>query len=98
MKNPDSMLRFARLAKVALLVLTLPHSNAEEERVFSMITKNKTDFRPNLKLDGTLMSILSVKLANPEPCQKYEPPKAVIETAKKATMEYNRAHSSKSNN
>ena len=79
-----------------LLVLVLPHSNAAEERVFSMVTKNETAFRPSLKLDGTLSSILTIKLANPEPCFKYEPTSAVLETAKRATMEYNRAHSSQS--
>ena len=89
---PDGSLIFAKLAKVALLVLTLPHSNAEEERVFSMVTKNKTKFRPNLKLDGTLSSILTIKLANPEPCHEYEPPKKILEAAKKATVEYNKEH------
>ena len=29
----DGVLRFRRLAKIALLVLVLPHSNAAEERV-----------------------------------------------------------------
>ena len=52
MKSPDGAFLFKRLAAVALLVLTLPHSNAEEERVFSMVTKNKTKFRPSLKFDG----------------------------------------------
>ena len=61
--NPDGVLRFRWLANVSKLVLILPHSNASEERVFSMITKNKTSFRPNLKLDGTLASIITVKLA-----------------------------------
>ena len=95
-KNVDRKLTFERLAKVALLVLTIPHSNAEEERVFSLVTKNKTKFRPNLKLDGTLASILTIKLANPQLCYKFEPPQEVIESAKKATVTYNRAHSSKS--
>jgi len=95
MKSPDGMLRFPRLAKVAQLVLVIPHSNAQEERVFSMVTKNKTIFRPNLKLDGTLSSILTVKLANIELCLKYEPLHAVIETARKASTEYNKAHSSR---
>lgn len=95
-KNPDGKLIFERLAKVALLVLTIPHSNAQEERVFSLVTKNKTKFRPNLKLDGTLASILTIKLANAQPCHKFEPPQEVIESAKTATMIYNQAHSSKS--
>ena len=92
MTNPDGIPRFSRLTRVAKLVLILPHSNASEERIFSMVTKNKTTFRPNLKLDGTLASILTVKLANPEPCHTYEPEKLVLETAKKATMMYNRSH------
>lgn len=95
LKGADGMLRFSKLSKVSQVVLVIPHSNAQEERVFSMITKNKTAFRPNLKLDGTLSSIISVKLASPEPCHQYEPPASVIDTAKKSTMVYNRAHSSR---
>ena len=95
MNRADGLCRFAKLARVAQLVLILPHSNALEERVFSMISKNKTNFRPNLQLDGTLSSIISVKLANLEPCNECEPPKIVLEKAKRATMEYNREHSRK---
>ena len=95
LKTPDGAFSFARLASVALLILTLPYSNAEEERVFSMATKNKTKFRLSLKLDGTLLSILTIKLAKSEPCHKYSPSAEVLKSAKKATMEYNRAHSSK---
>ena len=62
----DGTLRFAHLSKVACLVLLIPHSNAEEERVFSMIKKNKTDFRNRLSLNATVSSILTVKLTNPE--------------------------------
>ena len=40
-------------------------------------------------------SILTIKLAKTEPCHKYEPTCEVLERAKKATMEYNRAHSKK---
>ena len=54
MKDPSGCPMFENLARIALLVLTLPHPNAEDERVFSLVTKNKTKFRPNLKLDGTL--------------------------------------------
>ena len=93
-KFPDQL---SRLPKVAKLVLVIPNSNAEKEHVFSMVTKNKTAFRPNLKLDGTLCSILQIKLGNsdgPKPYYKYEPLKAVLKTAKTATMAYNRAHSS----
>jgi hypothetical protein len=32
-------------SEVAQLVLTIPHSNAAEERVISVVRKNKTPFR-----------------------------------------------------
>ena len=51
--------------RVVQLVVILPHTNAQEERVFSTISKNKTKFRPYLQLDGILSSIISVKLAKP---------------------------------
>ena len=92
LRRPDGTVKFKRLSKIALLILTLPHSNAEEERVFSMVTKNKTKFRPNLQLDTTLSSILTVKLANPTDCIKFEPTKQILDTAKKATVEYNKEH------
>uniref|UniRef100_A0A1X7VF41 HAT C-terminal dimerisation domain-containing protein n=1 Tax=Amphimedon queenslandica TaxID=400682 RepID=A0A1X7VF41_AMPQE len=80
-------------AKVELQVLVIPHSNAEEKRVFSLVRKNKTRFRPSLKLDGTLWSIIQIKLANPEPCHRYELTKEVIGEAETATMIYSKAHS-----
>ena len=43
-----------RLPKIAKLVLTIPYFNAAEERVFSMIQKNKTFLRSNLSLDKAL--------------------------------------------
>lgn len=46
--------RFPHLAKVAELVLVLPHSNAGEVRLFSIVRKNKTESRASMKLEGTL--------------------------------------------
>ena len=44
LSDPDGSFRFGRLSAVAMLTLVIPHSNAEEERVFSMVRKNKTAF------------------------------------------------------
>ena len=44
------------MAKVALRI---PHSNAAEERVFSVIRKIKRDDRGKLKLEGTVSSLVS---------------------------------------
>ena len=62
----SSVVRFKHLTKVAEAVLVIPHSNAEEERLFSIVRKNKTDSRSSLSLDGTLSNILAMKLQYPE--------------------------------
>ena len=59
----ENALLFLRLCTVVKLILTIPHSNAEEERVFSNVRKNKTCFRPRLDPEETLVSIVTVKLA-----------------------------------
>ena len=85
---------FQRLAAVAKLVLVLPDSNADAERVFSVVGLNKTKTRNSLALDGTLSSIMTIKMADLEPCFKWEPPSDVLKASKKATGQYNRAHRS----
>ena len=35
-RNPDHTFQFRRLSQVAQLVMVIPHSNAQEERVFSI--------------------------------------------------------------
>ena len=41
LKAPDGNLRFSRLSKITKLVLVLSHSNAQEERIFSMVRKKQ---------------------------------------------------------
>ena len=79
-QDSNGIFCFQMLSHIALLVLTLPHSNAAEERVFSLINKNKTKFRPSLKLDGTLSTL---KLANTVPCHLFEPDDKIVQDAKK---------------
>ena len=62
-RQNDGNLCFNYLKRIIEAILVLPHSNAAEERVFSIIKKNKTPFRGSLNLDGTLSSIVTVKLA-----------------------------------
>ncbi len=80
---------FERLAVVAKLVLVLPHANADAERVFSVVGLNKTKRRDSLALDGNLSSIMTIKMANLEPCFKWEPPSDITKASKKATGQYN---------
>lgn len=56
----------------------------KKREYFSMVTKNKTMFRLNLSIDGTLSSILTVKLGNQEACEKFNPHQDIIASAKKS--------------
>ena len=86
MKTSDSYsLRFPRLSAIARLVLTLPHCNAGKDRVFSLIQLNKTSYLLCLDVDGTLSSILTVKMQDIEPCYDFEPSEEMLQKEKKAT-------------
>ena len=85
-------LKFPRLGAVAVLVLCLPHSNADAERVFSQIGLNKTGTRNQLSLEGTLSSIMTIKMAEHSSCHQFDPPMDVVKQSKLAASEYNRSH------
>ena len=94
LRNIDGTERFPRLKKFATLIMTIPHSNAEEERIFSIIRKNKTCFRPNLDPNETLESLVMVKLAmESELVTKFKLDGDLLERAKQATRKYNQEHS-----
>ena len=84
--------------EIALAILVVPHSNAANERVFSMIRKNKTKFRSRLDLSKSLNFVMRVKMSLPEqiqPCYRWKPDKELLKKCRSACKEYNRAHSSK---
>ena len=92
----ESVLCYPRLRKVARLILTIPHSNAEEESVFSIIRKNKTCFHPNLDPEETLASVVTVKLAMElQNEESFKIPDEVLTASKTATYKYKIQHSSK---
>ena len=92
-KDSSGMYSFKLLASVAFAVLSLPHSNASEERVFSCVRKNKTAFRASME-DETIGAIISVKLNEDKPCHKVTHDKKLLAKAKSSTKDYNRKHSS----
>ena len=95
LKRVDSSPRFKYLSMVAKLVLCIPHSNAGEERVFNLIKLNKTPSRNSLNPNGTLSSIVKVKLANQRNPAAWEPSSELLKSAKKATKQYNDEHKAK---
>ena len=82
---------FDLLVKVSQCVMTIPHSNACEERIFSLINKNKTPSRNSLQADNTLSSLIIVKTHIDDPL-KWNPSEALLQKAKKATKTYNEQH------
>ena len=87
--NVDGSKRFSNLFKLAMLILCIPHRNAGEERVFNLIKLNKTPTRSCLDPNGTLSSIVTIKLANGDSCFSWEPPKNVLKASKSAATKYN---------
>lgn len=94
-KTPGTnSLEFDLLFRVAEVVMTIPHSNAGEERIFSLINKkNKTPSRSSLNLNGTLSSLVVVKTHIQDPLN-WQPTTSLIEKAKKSTKLYNDKHKS----
>ena len=80
------------LTKVIKLILIIPHSNAGEERAFNLITQNKTRTLSSLNTNGTLVSLLQLKLANRDTWIAWEPPKKLFKCAKRATKRYSDLH------
>ncbi|XP_021376724.1 uncharacterized protein LOC110465317 [Mizuhopecten yessoensis] len=59
-KDENDNALFTELSKVMLGIITIPHSSAHCERVFSTVRKNRTDQRSSLN-DKTLESLLVLK-------------------------------------
>ena len=63
--------------------MTIPHSNASEERIFSLIDKEKTPSRSSLQADDMLSSLLIVKM-HIKDLLRWNPSESLIQKAKKA--------------
>ena len=54
--------KLLQVTNIALFLLTIPHSNAAEERVFPIIGKNNTKFQFTLDLATSLNAIMLIKM------------------------------------
>ena len=86
MTSASGVLMFSNLAKIMLSVLTIFHSNSDCERVFSIVKKNLTESRKDLKTE-TVNALLLRKLKGlSQQCcyeQKYDD--KLLKSAKSAT-------------
>ena len=73
---------FSLLANVTTLMLILPNFDSDKEKVLSLTGQNMTDFSSALSPNGTLASILTVKMASEESCYKCESSGEVLKPSK----------------
>ena len=84
---------FPRIWKVDKLILTIPNSHAEDERVSSIVRKSETCFRPRLDPEETLAGIVTVKLSvESESVETLNISQEILIVAKSATCKYKLSH------
>lgn len=88
LKSADGRLKYEQLSKVMLAILTIPHSNAECERVFSLVTKTNTKFRSNFTHD-TLEKLLLAKTSVQGCCYEQTFQESFLKRAKSAANVHN---------
>ena len=78
--------RFPNFTPLAECILSLPISNADTERVFSIVRKIVTDYRTEMD-QSTLCALVLCKLNSNSNCYDLETPKELLKRAKVATVE-----------
>jgi hypothetical protein len=73
--------RYPNLSKLALACVVLPNSNADSERIFSMLNKIQTEHRSELAND-TICSLICAKQNQNMECYEYYPDSEVLKKAK----------------
>lgn len=86
--------QFPQLGGVSRIVLSVAHSNADTENLFS--AKKSTDSRGNLKVK-TINSVLSVKLNNPKDCHTYQPKMDLVKSDMRSCTNYTERLTEESN-
>ena len=82
---------YPSLSKVALAMTTIPNSNTDCERTFSMVKEIQTDIRLDVEND-LVCSKLACKLNQTCACYAFNPSSNMLSLAKPATVEYNKEH------
>ena len=96
MKSPMEEPKYVHLATLALELLAIPASNADSERVFSLVRRVKTDFRASLTPE-TLSSLIGCHFnnANAHCCKLGKIDDALLKKAKSCTRERNLSYNNK---
>ena len=84
MTTLDGQPRFNHLHKLMAGLLSIPVSNADSERGFSMLRKIHTDQRSNLQ-QSTIVALMAMKFNCDDCCHEIKLPKELLSKSKKAT-------------
>ena len=89
MKSPLGEPKYLNLADLALQLLAIPVSNADSERVFSLVRRIQTEFRSRMTVH-TLSALISCHMnKNEHCCERTKFPQSLLSAAKKCTNEKN---------
>ena len=94
MKSPMGELKYENLATLALQLLSIPASNADSERVFSLVRRIKTEFRSSLSTE-TVSALIGCHFNKTSKCcemTKFED--CLLVKAKTCTRERNMSYTS----
>ena len=95
MTSPMGSLKYLALATLALNLLAIPASNADSERVFSLVRRIKTEFRSSLATE-TVSSLITCHFNNmSQCCENVKFSEALLCKAKKCTWQRNLAYVNK---
>ena len=92
-KDSNGSLRFPKLPTVMLGILLIPVSNCACERIFSLVRKNKTEFRSSM--DKSTVEALMILKSSRGPCYKAQFSDKLLEKCKRATAAATGSASSK---
>ena len=92
MKTSFNVPRFLWMKKLFSVLLCLPHSNADSERVFSQVHEINTEYTKRMGHE-TLTALLQVKMNCDNRCFQLSFTKDMFCAVKEATKAYNQEHS-----
>lgn len=94
-KTPMGDAMYPNLSMLVLQLLAIPTSNADCERVFSVVRRIKTDFRSSL-LPDTISSLIGIHFNSPfQCCEQTEYSSSLLDKAKVCTREMNLSYGEK---
>lgn len=88
MQHDDGTPKYKELSDFVLACLSLPHANADVERIFSKITLIRTNLRNKLAthtVEGLCLASQCVK-ANGKCCSDFEPTDAMYQAMASSTL------------